>query len=151
MEDKMSHTLRAGAITTVLILSGLSLPAKADFTICNRTAESVDVTAAYVNPNGGFISEGWWTLRPCGGCELVVLSRETSDPHNVFFHGHGGGRVWEGRDRFCTKQSAFKIVGNQNCAARGFGVRGFRHVTSKSGNHTTTLTGKTSSGKVCID
>jgi uncharacterized membrane protein len=147
----MSCMMRVGAVATALMLSGLSLPAKADFTICNRTAESVDVMAAWVNPNGGFISEGWWTLRACGGCEVVVLSRETSDPHNVFYYAHGGGLVWKGEDRFCMKQSAFKIIGNHNCAGRGFGAKGFRHVTSQSANIKTTLSGRTTSGKVCID
>jgi uncharacterized membrane protein len=147
----MRIPMQAGAATAALILSGASPPAKADFTICNRTAEKMTVAAAYVNPSGGFISEGWWTLAPCGGCEVVVLSSETSDPHNVFFQAHGGGLVWEGTSRFCTTRKAFKIVGNQNCAARGLDTTAFRHVTSSSGNHTTNLTGKTSSGKVCID
>src|SRR5437879_4942628 len=99
----MSHTIRAAAVTAAVIVSGSSLPAKADFTICNKTAESVTVAVAYVNPRGGFISEGWWKVGACGGCKLVVLSTETSDPHNVFYHAHGGGNVWEGESRFCTK------------------------------------------------
>jgi uncharacterized membrane protein len=127
MEDKMSHMLRAGAITTVLILSGLSLPAKADFTICNRTAESVDVAAAYVNPKGGFISEGWWTLRPCGGCELVVLSRETSDPHNVFFTGTeaagcGKDETASAQSKAPSRSSEIKIARRAGLASGGSGT-----------------------------
>src|SRR4051794_30972811 len=45
---------------------------------------------------------------------------------------------WEGRDRFCTTQARFKIVGHQNCAGRGFQATGFRQVMSSSGNVTET-------------
>jgi uncharacterized membrane protein len=146
----MSYVMYATAVTAVLMLPSLSLPVKADFKVCNNTADKVTVAAAWVNPRGGFISQGWWGIRACGGCETVVLSSETSDPRNYFFHAHGGGLRWEGDSRFCTTRKAFKIIGNQNCAARGFDVNGFQHVTSRSGNLTQTLTGRSSSG-VCID
>jgi uncharacterized membrane protein len=145
----MTHA-SASAVTALLISPMIALPVAADFKVCNRTADPVTVAAAWVNPRGGFISEGWWKIRACGGCETVVLSSETSDPHNYFFHGHGGGLRWEGRDRFCTTARRFKIVGHQNCAGRGFNVTGFRHVTSTSGNVTQTLSGRSRSG-VCID
>jgi uncharacterized membrane protein len=148
----MSHMMRVScAVAAAMILPGMSLPVKADLKICNRTADRVTVAAAYVNPRGGFISEGWWNIQPCGDCKTVVLSSETSDPHNYFFHAHGGGLRWEGSDRFCTSRSKFTVVGNRNCAARGFDVTGFRHVTSSSGKLTQTLTGRSSSGRVCID
>ena len=141
--------MRMSIVTAFFLLPGLSIPAAADLKVCNSTAEEITVAAAWVNPRGGFISQGWWTLRPCGGCETVVLSNETSDPNNYFFHAHGGGLRWEGSDRFCTKRAAFKISGNSNCASRGFDARGFQHVRSPSGNMTQTLTGRGSSGRVC--
>jgi len=146
----MNLGIYARACTAAVILSGLSLPAKADLTVCNRTADPLTVAVAYVNPSGGFISEGWWTLPACGGCKFVLSSSETTDPHNVFVHAHGGGLRWEGTSHFCTAKKAFTIVGNRNCEARGFKETSFMHVTSESGSHTTNLRGRTSSG-VCID
>jgi uncharacterized membrane protein len=131
-------------------------PARADYTICNRTSGDVLVAVGYVNPGGGFVSEGWWTLRAGGHCEALVLDHETTDRHNYFFYAKevGGGSVWEGGTRLCTTSRAFKIVGHQTggnwCADNGFDDRYFNHVESGSGNHTTNLTGG-SGGGVIID
>ena len=82
----------------------------------------------------------------------MVLSRETSDPHNYFFYAHGGGKEWRGDFAFCTTESAFKIGDAKRCLlGRRGSMKGFIHVTSSSGNHTQTLTGRSSSGRVCID
>jgi uncharacterized membrane protein len=123
----------------VLMLPSLSLPVKADLKICNRTADPVTVAVGYVNPGGGFISEGWWTIGQCGGCQTVVLSRETSDPHNYWYYAQG----WEGEFQLCTTTNSFKIRnrGNIDCEERRLRARGFNHVTSGSGNVTQNLTG----------
>jgi uncharacterized membrane protein len=132
--------------------SALAPIAKADFTICNRTPDRVTVASAWVSPSGGFTSEGWWKLRACGGCETVVLRRETSDPHNYFFYAHGGGKEWRGDSSFCTTQGAFKIGDAKRCLfGRRGQMKGFIHVTSRSGNHTRNLTGRSSNGGACID
>jgi len=145
----MSKLMRTSVITAGFVLSG-ALPVKADFTICNKTPVEVTVAAGYVNPKGGFISEGWWKLRPCGGCELVVAEGDTTDRHHYFYRAEAPDGVREGPHRFCTKRGSFKISGNQNCAARGFEEKGFTQVESRSGNHTSNITGSVG-GKTCID
>lgn len=146
------HLSLATAFTLAIACCAFAPAARADLTVCNRTPEQVTVAAAWVSPTGGFTSEGWWKLRACGGCERVVLRSETSDPHNYFFYAHGGGREWRGDSSFCTTPGAFKIGDAKRCV---FGRRGqmknFVHVTSSSGNHTHSLTGRSSSGRVCID
>jgi uncharacterized membrane protein len=107
----------------------------------------VTVAVAYATPTRGFVSEGWWTLQACK-CEVLVLSRETSDPHNVYVHGHAGNQRWEGGSRFCTRNAAFKIVGDENCEARGLKTTAFQHVKAPDVNHTTHLK-KDGSGIVC--
>src|SRR5262245_7457781 len=116
----MSIPIRGISLSAALIL--LSLPANADFTVCNHSTENVSVAIAYVSPHGGFTSEGWWSLRACGECKKVMNRNQTTDPHNVFFHAHGGGLVWEGRDHFCTRGDAFTMNG-KSCAARD--MKGF--------------------------
>ncbi|MEF3367473.1 DUF1036 domain-containing protein [Methylocystis sp. 9N] len=146
----MTHLRRLILIACASFL--LAPIAKADFKICNRTPESITVAAAWVSPSGGFVSEGWWTLRACGGCETVVLRSETSDPHNYFFYAHAGAKEWRGDSMFCTTRSAFRISDAKRCPLKRRGeMKGFIHVTSGSGNQTRTLTGRSSSGGVCID
>jgi uncharacterized membrane protein len=111
LEVAMTIGMRAVAIMTALILPSLSLPAKAGLKVCNKTKETVDVAVAYVNPAGGFISEGWFTFRPCEPCGQLVNSSDTSDPHNYFVYAksrQGGG--WTGRSSFCVRSGgAFKL------------------------------------------
>src|SRR5262245_8718844 len=56
----------------------------------------MDVAIAYVNPSGGFISEGWWTLAR-GGCKTVLLPSDTSDHKNVFYYQKAGALSKESR------------------------------------------------------
>lgn len=147
----MIRRLSSGATVAIFLLVGT--PVKADWVICNKTAEKMDVAVAYVNPAGGFISEGWWTLQYCGGCATVMRSTETSDHADLFFHARGKGRVMDGETRFCTKGGAFKIGDHANCQERGLTATSFQHTTSKvtaGGTHTTLLTGNVP-GRVCID
>jgi uncharacterized membrane protein len=128
-------------------------PVRADWVICNKTAEKMDVAVAYVNPAGGFISEGWWTLQYCGGCAKVMRSRETSDHANLFYHARGKSRVIDGDTRFCTKEGAFMIGDHANCGERGLSATSFQHTAAKvseGGTYTTSLTGDVP-GKLCMD
>jgi uncharacterized membrane protein len=58
------------------IAAPCALAAEGSWTVCNRSAKDVQVSIAYVNPGsrGGFISEGWWKLRACGGCATRMTS-----------------------------------------------------------------------------
>jgi uncharacterized membrane protein len=146
----MTIRMRAVAIVTALILPSLSLPAKAGLKVCNKTKETVDVAVAYVNPAGGFISEGWFTFRPCEPCGQVVKSSDTSDPHNYFIYAtsrQGGG--WSGRSAFCVRSGAFKFRDAKRCASGE--MKGFLHATSPSGNLSYDLTSASSRCGVIID
>jgi uncharacterized membrane protein len=130
LEDNMIRML-AGVITAAVTLS--SLPANADFRVCNHTTQAVTVAVGYINSQG-FVSEGWWDVQTCR-CELLVPSNKTTDPHNVFFHAFtGDGQKWEGESPFCTSQNEFTHVGKENCRSRGLTSKNFVHVTSPSGN-----------------
>ena len=140
----MTIGMRAVAVMTALALSGLSLPASAGLKVCNKTQETVDVAVAYVNPAGGFISEGWFTFRPCEPCGQLVNTSDTSDPHHYFVYAksrQGGG--WTGSSSFCVRSgSAFKFKNAQSCVSGE--KKSFVHVTSASGNHTHNLTSDSS-------
>ena len=88
-------------------------PAHADFTVCNKTSKTVWVAYGYLGAaEGDWVSKGWRKLRGGGHCEMLVASSETSDPTGYFFYADG----WEGKQRFCTTQQSFRIVGARSCA-----------------------------------
>ena len=141
------HRIRIGACVVLSLVA--TSAAHADWTICNRTADSMRVAVAYVNPRGGFISEGWWTLRACGGCATVVLRSETSDPNNVFFHAESpeGTRI-DGNSQFCVGRSPFKMDGKGQCND----TRSFQHAAvNLDRNFTTTINPPNNAGRRCID
>jgi uncharacterized membrane protein len=129
-----------------MFVAGSVTEAKASWTICNKTADNMRVAIAYVNPRGGFISEGWWTVRACGGCATVLQTKDTSDHRNVFYHAEGGG-VIEGSSVFCVGNSPFKLNGKGSCAVK----KRFLHKEINLRSHTTNITGRSASGRVCID
>jgi hypothetical protein len=127
------------------------------WTICNRTAEELHVAIAYFHTSEQWLSEGWWTLRACGGCARVMDLAKT-DRVNQFFRAvtpNGVERVGGDR-RFCVSSHAKGAppwTGRSGAKCGGDYVSaGFRlqKVEFSDENFTTNITGKVS-GKVCID
>jgi uncharacterized membrane protein len=99
--------------------------------VCNHLNEEVNVAIAYVNPRGGFISEGWWPLNARGACQTVMVRSQTSDPRNVFIRVEDtrDNAVVDGTDRFCATDDVHTIIGNRNCAGRGYKALTYQHRT----------------------
>lgn len=123
--------------------------ANADFTVCNPNGKTVEAAYGFVNPGvgGGFVTRGWRKIAP-GGCEVLVYSSQTSDPHNYFVYAEeiDGPTNWPGDSPLCTTSEKFVIVGPQTadwCSDRGYKTVWFTHVESASGNHTSHLRGGT--------
>jgi uncharacterized membrane protein len=135
----------AGSVAVITLLGCLT-QAQAAWEICNKTPDEMSVAIAYVNPGGGFISEGWWNLRACGGCKKVLVPSDTSDHKNVFYRAEGGGTI-EGDSQFCVSNSSFKMNGKGNCPVK----KGFRHKEINLADWRTNITGQSPSGRVCID
>ena len=136
-----------GIVMVAALVLGSALVAEAQsWSICNKVLEERVVAIAYVNPGsrGGFISEGWWTVKPCG-CAKVLLRNETSDPHNVFLRvkDKRGNVVIDGESRMCSAHFKHTIVGNDNCKRRGFEDETYRHLkVNIDKNYTTNVTGE---------
>jgi len=131
------------AVAAAFILASLSLPAEAGLRVCNKATEKVHVAVAYVNPAGGFISEGWFTFQPCEACSQVVSSDKTSDPTTYFVYAKSQqGGDWSGDSIFCVRSGAFTYKNAQACSGDKVG---FRRVSAPSGNARYTLTSSTSS------
>jgi len=105
------------SVTPALVLISYSLPLRAEWTICNKTAEDKSVAIAYVSPHGGISVHGWWTLRACTSCAVVLATNGTTDPNNVFFRAEGKGSAG-GDQQFCvSSESPFRSIQIQRCAA----------------------------------
>src|SRR5215468_10982842 len=88
-----SYTGASAALTLVLSF-GLTAEAWAQsWKVCNRTADNMTVAIAYSNSFGQIITEGWWTIRACGGCATVVgaeKARALPDKRNAYLYAHVG-------------------------------------------------------------
>jgi len=141
----MKPTMLAAASMSVALQ--VSTPAFAWYDICNKTPNRVQVAVGYIG-NEGYVSKGWWTIRPCD-CKTVVGDGQADDTYNYWYYAEDldDGGSWSGGSDFCTTPSRFTIVG-KNCSNRGYDWTGFKHVQTSGGNYTTNLTSR--DGHVCM-
>jgi uncharacterized membrane protein len=149
-----SYTAASAALTLVLSF-GLTAVAWAEsWQVCNRTPDNMTVAIAYSNSFGQIITEGWWTIRACGGCATVVGSekaRALPDKRNAYLYAHVGSTATiRGDESFCVGDSEFTINSSASpgCPHR----RPFKAESiNLNRDHTTNITGRGVSGNVCID
>ncbi len=109
--------------------------ALAGLEICNKSDARQSVSIGYKSGDD-WVSEGWWNIEP-GDCKEPVKG----DLKNRYYYyrSHVNGKAYAtGEVTFCTKSDAFTIVGDSDCAARGFEALGFRKLdTGKTAKHFT--------------
>jgi uncharacterized membrane protein len=143
----------------------IAVPAGADaaqWRICNRTAEDLYVAIAYLHTSNQWLSQGWWSLRACGGC-ANVMDLSNTDRVNQYFRAvtPAGVERIGGGNRFCVSSRGLGAPGapftgrsGPDCGKRGGGylLAGFRlqAVEYSDRNFKTDITG-TVPGKRCID
>lgn len=126
-------TAVASPMRSANVVLGTTAGDQGSWRVCNRLNEEVNVAISYVNPGsrGGFISKGWWPLRARGGCATVLVRSQTSDLRNVFLRVEDtrGNAVVDGTSWRCATDGEHKIIGNQNCAGRGYKTLTYKHKT----------------------
>lgn len=148
-------------MTTMAILIGIagwSMRANAEgWHVCNRTAEDLRIAIAYHDGANGWLTEGWWTLRQCGGCAYVMPHSKT-DGTNVFLHAttRGGALRVGGEGRFCVSDPAkgappWTGRSGKTCGAGYVSATFQKHVVDTDKKYTTNITGNASGGRRCID
>jgi uncharacterized membrane protein len=137
----------------VVVALGISHQALAGWEICNKTPDEMWVAIAYDRGDGVYYSEGWWKLAGCGGCKGMGNYALKQVWYRA--ESRGGSRVVEGDTLFCVHDTnSFKIDSHRTC---GIGKRsqmvkrGFTAVTLTARNFTSNITGRSASGRVCID
>ena len=127
----MYRTVFASFAAALLLSLGLSAPAAAGLRFCNETEASAAVAIGYQGDGGDWTSEGWWRVEP-GGCTSVIdgdLKRRI-----YYWRATSKGYSWKmAKFMFCTSPKAFSIVGDEDCAARGYRREGFNEIKLADG------------------
>jgi uncharacterized membrane protein len=119
----LTATLAAAAFTLTL----MPLPALADFHLCNNTGSRVGIAVGYKDPEGTWVTEGWWNLS-ARSCETVLKGTLVARYYYIYAIDYDRGGEWSGQAYMCTRDKEFTIQGTQDCLARGFDKTGFFEV-----------------------
>src|SRR5690606_10682625 len=119
----LQRSVLALAATAGFLLAG-EVPASADFRVCNATQNLVGVAIGY-RAQAGWVSEGWWHIKP-SSCETLIDASLESRYYYLYAEDATRGGRWEGPVQMCVSDTEFKIAGVSDCFARGFQRAGFQ-------------------------
>ncbi|MEL7281624.1 MAG: DUF1036 domain-containing protein [Pseudomonadota bacterium] len=129
----MTYRFVLGLVTT--LIPGTAF---AGLEICNQTTASQSIAIGY-QADGKWVSEGWWNI-PSGACREPVAG----DLKTRYYYVHASASARVQHDdsyTFCTQSGVFTIVGDGNCAVRGFETSQFAQIDTgaTATHHTHTL------------
>jgi uncharacterized membrane protein len=113
----------------VIAVTGMatgSLPAAADFRLCNNTGSRVGIAIGYKD-NDGWTTEGWWNLS-ARSCETLLRGTLVARFYYIYALDYERGGEWSGQAFMCTRDKEFTIRGIDDCLARGYERTGFFEV-----------------------
>ncbi len=117
------------ALSSLLMLT--AAPAWAGLEICNATDARHSVAIGYKGDEG-WTSEGWWNIDP-GDC-VRPLKDDLRYQYYCFRATSGGHEFQDENYVFCTQKTAFTIVGDEDCADRGYTRSKFRRIDTGEGS-----------------
>jgi uncharacterized membrane protein len=139
---------KAALVTGALVmLWTMTLPAQADFKMCNNTASRVGVALGYKDKDG-WATEGWWTIDP-QKCLTLLKGALIARYYYVFAVDYDKGGSWGGKAMMCSRDKVFTIRGIEDCTGRGYQKTGYFEVdTTEETDWTVSLSGeKTTQGQ----
>ncbi len=98
--------------------------ARAEFRVCNGTPNLVGVAIGY-RAAEGWITEGWWQV-PATTCATLIEGELQSRYYYLYAEDAARGGRWTGEVNMCAAENEFKIVGVEDCFARGYQQMGFK-------------------------
>lgn len=98
--------------------------ARADFRICNGTQSLVGGAIGYRTAEG-WVTEGWWQI-PANSCATLIEGQLGSRYYYLYAEDASGGGRWAGDINMCVADNEFRIVGVEDCFARGYQRVGFK-------------------------
>ena len=116
-----------GGLSLVAALMGATLgPAAAQYRVCNKTGNPVQVAIGYKDLTEGWTTEGWWTVS-AHSCETLIKGALVRRYYFIHASDQYGGN-WSGGAVMCTAKREFTIRGFKDCRARGYDESGFKEV-----------------------
>ncbi len=105
--------------------------------VCNETEHNQSLSFGYDGADG-WTSEGWWVAEP-GECVTPALDGQ---PHRyIYYRAEVNGGEFAGQNYFfCTTPDAYTIVGDDNCASRGYDREDFYEIDTGAGEELFTFT-----------
>jgi uncharacterized membrane protein len=133
-------TLFGASLILASLGFGLSATsASAEFRVCNATQTAVGVAIGY-RAKEGWISEGWWQIPPTT-CSTLIEGQLQSRYYYLYAEDAARGGRWTGNVNMCVADNEFKIIGVQDCYARGYQQFGFKEYdTGRQGSWMVQLT-----------
>lgn len=117
---------QAALLTLFLLVPSM---AKADFRVCNATQNLVGVAIGY-RAADGWKSEGWWQIEG-SKCKTLIEGTLSSRYYYLYAEDAERGGRWDGPVNMCIAKEPFKIVGVNDCFARGFEKAGFQEYDTR--------------------
>lgn len=128
--------MRLALVSALLVTTLAPGLAQAGLRICNDTDSDFRLAIGYQG-EGGWTSEGWWTVEP-GICAMTL--GEALDKSFYYWRAEPAqGAFPEGQYSFCTGPSPFTIVGDTECEARGYKAQNFHEIKLTEGTTRHTL------------
>jgi uncharacterized membrane protein len=118
------------AATAISLFALLPVEARANLTFCNDTGHTIQVSVGWQDSSDTWNSAGWYTLD--GGLCQTALDGNLNKRYYYYYALDDHGDTWSGDYTFCTSETSFTIVGDSNCASRGYEERGFRRIDTSS-------------------
>ena len=137
VDDGRQAKSRGSAIAVLLAFLGLflgaSMPAKAQFAVCNQTIDAINLAVA-TETSGVFSSEGWWTIG-ANRCVDVVKEELVSRYIYVYATDVFGQPILAGDfagHEMCVAPKKFLIEATDSCWQRGYQQVRFMEVDTQA-------------------
>lgn len=108
----MCARLLLGLAVALTVSVSAMAPAAAEFRVCNKSRERVDVAFGYDGGGKtGWVAEGWYTINP-GRCE-TVYGRQLNSRYYYLYAEGADGTEWNGDSGkgspFCIVRKVFRL------------------------------------------
>jgi uncharacterized membrane protein len=139
------RTILRAAAPALLFALVTTLPAFADFRVCNNTGSRVGIAIGYKDAEG-WTTEGWWNISG-RSCDTLLRGALVARYYYIYAVDYDRGGEWSGHAFMCTRDKEFTIRGTENCLARGYDRTGFFEVdTGEQRSWTVQLTDSAEQG-----
>lgn len=122
MSNMTHHMGRASTLTraaATAVLATFATPAAAEFSVCNRSFDVLNIAVGAFENGETLRTRGWWTIGP-NQCARVIRDALPSRFIYVFAKDVFGNPALDGDTTLCLAPKRFVIDGGTDCLIRGY-------------------------------